>query len=72
MTLKELRNAIEQANKGLAYMLFKDKVLMSQALVGKMKTTPQEALPELFPPKKTYKMPDWLKQRYIKQQKGGR
>ena len=71
MTLKELRNATEQVNKGLAYRLFKDKVLMSQALVGKMKRTPEEALPELFPPKKTYRMPAWLLKRYNKQKKGG-
>ena len=55
MTLKELRNTIEQVNKGLAYVLFKDKVLMNQALVGKMKRTPEEALQELYPPKKTYR-----------------
>ena len=72
MTLNELRNSIEQVNKGLAYRLFKDKILMSQALVGKMKKTPQEALPELYPPKKTYRMPTWLRKRYEKQQKGGR
>jgi len=69
MTLKELKNANEQINKGLAYMLFKDKVLMSQALVGKMKKTPQEALPELYPPKKTYKMPAWIRKRYEKQER---
>lgn len=68
MTLKELANALKNINKGLSYFLFKDKVLMSQALVGKMKRTPEEANPELYPPKKTYKMPDWLKERYVKQQ----
>ena len=72
MTIKELRNSLEQANKGLAYVLFRDKVLMNQALVGKMKKTPEDALPELFPPKKTYKMPNWLLRRYEKQQKGGK
>ena len=69
MTLKELKNATEQINKGLAYRLFKDKVLMGQALVGKMKRTPQEALPELYPPKKTYKMPEWIRKRYEKQER---
>ena len=73
MTLKELRDSIEQANKGLAYVLFRDKTLLNQALVGKLKRTPEEALPELFPPKKTYKMPDWVRKRYEKQiQKGGK
>lgn len=68
MTLKELHNAYNNVNKGLSYFLFKDKVLMSQALAGKMKRTPEEANPELYPPKKTYKMPEWLKERYSKQQ----
>lgn len=73
MTLKELVNALKNVNKGLSYFLFKDKVLMNQALAGKMKRTPEEANPELYPPKKTYEMPDWLKERYKKQQmKGGR
>lgn len=71
MTLKELRNSIEQVNKGLAYKLFKDKVLMNQALVGKMKRTPEDACPELYPPKKTYRMPEWLLKRYEKQKRGG-
>ena len=71
MTLKELRNTLINVNKGLAYVLFKDKVLMNQALAGKMKKTIEEACPELYPPKKIYKMPDWLKERY-KKQKGGR
>ena len=70
MTLKELTNAVEQENKGLAYKMFRDKITMSKALVGKMKKTPQEEFPELFPPKKTYKMPNWLRRRYEK--KGGK
>ena len=73
MTVRELKNSVEQYNRGLAYRLFRDKVLLNQALCGKMKRTPEEALPELYPPKKTYKMPDWLKRRYEKQmKKGGR
>ena len=70
---EELENALKNVNKGLAYFLFRDKVLMNQALAGKMKKTPEEALPELYPVKKTYEMPQWLKERYLKQQlKGGR
>lgn len=71
MTLKELKNGLEQANKGLAYYMFRDKILLNQALAGKMKKTPQDALPELYPPKKTYRMPDWIRKRYEKQKKGG-
>lgn len=73
MTVKELKNSVEQYNQGLAYRMFRDKVLLNQSLAGKMKRTPEEALPELFPPKKTYNMPNWLRERYEKQlQKGGR
>ena len=71
MTLKELKYSLEHKNKGLAYVLYKDKILLNQALAGKMKKTIEEACPELYPPKKIYKMPDWLKERY-KKQKGGR
>lgn len=71
MTLKELKNSLTNVNKGLGYVLFKDKVLMTQALAGKLKKKPEDACPELYPPKKTYKMPEWLKERYNKQ-KGGK
>lgn len=71
MTLWELKNGLEQANKGLAYTLFKDKVLLNQSLSGKMKKTPEEACPELYPPKKTYRMPEWIRKRYEKQRRGG-
>lgn len=70
MTVKELKNSLEQYNRGLAYRMFRDKILLNQALTGKLKRTPEEALPELYPPRKTYKMPAWLKERYRKQ-KGG-
>ena len=30
---------------------------------------PKDACPELFPPKKTIKMPNWLKEKWLK--KGG-
>lgn len=30
-------------------------------------TTVEKAVPELFPPKQTHKMPEWLKAKYEKQ-----
>lgn len=71
MTVKELKNSLEQVNKGLAYYMFRDKILLNHALRGKMKKTPEEEMPELYPPKKTYQMPEWVRKRYEKQKKGG-
>jgi len=67
MTLKELRNSLKQGNKGLSYVMYKQSILNGLAFVGKSKESPEEANPELYPPKKTYKMPDWVKERYYKQ-----
>ena len=67
MTLKELKNALEQYNKGLAYQMFKQAYLTGLAFCGKFPKSPEDACKELYPPKKTYKMPDWLKKRYMKQ-----
>lgn len=68
MTIKELKNALKEHNKGLAYEMYKGALLNAQAVFGKIKEKPEEALPELYPPKKTYKMPEWLKERYYKQE----
>lgn len=67
MTLKELKNALEHHNKGLAYKMFKQAYLIGLAFGGKFPKSPEDACKELYPPKKTYKMPDWLKKRYMKQ-----
>lgn len=68
MTLKELRNSIEKYNKGLSYKIYKQAYLIGLAFGGKkFPENPEKANPELYPPRKRYKMPDWLKKRYYKQ-----
>ena len=70
MDLKELIRTLEQRRKGLAYRLWKEAMLTGWATMGKhYPKMPEEACSELFPPKKTIKMPNWLKDRWLK--KGG-
>lgn len=67
MTLYELKNSLEEVNKGLAYTMWKQAVLTISMLGKKAPENPEKASPELYPPKKTYKMPDWMKEKYYKQ-----
>lgn len=68
MTLKELRDTLRSINKGLGYTMYKQAYLIGLAFSGKnFPESPEKASPELYPPKKTYKMPDWLRKRYLKQ-----
>ena len=70
MTLKELTKMLEQRRKGLAYKMWKQAMLTGWACMGKnYPDKPEEACKELFPPKQTIPMPNWLKQRWLK--KGG-
>lgn len=66
MTIKELRTTLRNVNKGLAYRLYQSALLTGLAFVGKLPKSPQEAMPELYPPKKTYKMPEWMMKKYLK------
>ena len=67
MTLYELKNALKEVNAGLAYTMWKQAMLTISMLSEKRPETPEKASPELYPPKKTYKMPDWVKKKYLKQ-----
>ena len=70
MSLKELTKTLEQRRKGLAYRMWKQSLLTGWATMGKnYPDKPETACGELFPPKKSIKMPDWLKQKWLK--KGG-
>lgn len=64
MTLYELNNTLINRRKGLAYKLWKQAVLFGETFNKDFPKTPEEASPELFPPKKRYKMPDWVKTKY--------
>ena len=67
MDMKELRNTLISRRRGLAYQLWKQMILNRYILATKVSDipkTPEEASPELYPPKKTYAMPDFLKEKY--------
>lgn len=62
MDLNELENTLEQRKKGLAYELWKQANL--NTFINRpdlFPDTPEKASPELYPPPKTYKMPEFLK-----------
>jgi hypothetical protein len=61
MDVKELLNTLEQRKKGLAYELWKQACLNQYILSKDFPKTPEDASPELYPPKQTYKMFDFLK-----------
>lgn len=67
MTLYELKNALREANAGLSYVLWKQAGLIITMLGKDRPKSPEEASPELYPPKKTYKMPEWMRKKYMKQ-----
>lgn len=66
MTLYELRETLENKRKGLAYQMWKQAILYGQLFNKDFPKTPEEACPELYPPKKTYKMPQWMIGKYYK------
>jgi len=65
MTPYELKKTLEQRKKGLSYKLWKQGNLGQ--FMKKYPNSPDEANPELAQPKKTYKMPDFLKEKWLKQ-----
>lgn len=69
MTLYELKNALREVNEGLAYTMWKQAVLTMSMLGKKAPKNPREGSPELYPPKKTYKMPEWMVRKYLERGK---
>lgn len=70
MTLTELIETLENRRIGLGYKMWKQAYLNALAQCGsKFPTTPEEATPELYPPKKSIPMPDFLREKWLK--KGG-
>lgn len=67
MTLYELKTALREANKGLAYQMWKQAVLTISMLGKSAPNNPEIGSPELYPPKKRYKMPKWMREKYLKQ-----
>lgn len=67
MTLYELKITLENKRKGLAEHLFKEAVIIGRLFNKDFPKTSEEAFPELYPPKKTYEVSDWIKERYLRQ-----
>lgn len=62
MDIIELTDTLDAKKKQLAYELWKQAGLIAQAVMGKnYPETPEKASPELYPPKKKFKRPDFLK-----------
>lgn len=71
MTIKELIKTLEQRKKGLAYKVWKEANLIGASFgENDFPNNPESACPELYPPKISIKMPDFLKEKWLK--KGGR
>ena len=64
MTLYELKMALESKRKGLAEHLYKEAVIIGRLFNKDFPRTSQEAFPELYPPKKSYEVSSWIKERY--------
>lgn len=71
MTLTELIKTLENKNKGLGYELWKQASIIAGFFSKKIPESPEEASPELFPPKKTYRLPPELVEKYFVK-RGGR
>ena len=74
MTLKELRNTLEYRKKGLAYTMWKQAMLTTLGINDLFKdkkiarsifpASPQDACPELYPPKPSIKIKTPLNKNY--------
>lgn len=73
MTLKELSETLEHRKKGLAYKLWKQSMLITMGVADLLKdkknkaifpNSPQEACPELYPPKPSLKLNVKLNKKY--------
>ena len=63
LTLAEMLEMLEARKKGQAYEMWKQGGLFGLAMNSKKyPETPEEASPELYPPKKRFKMPKFLKE----------
>lgn len=70
MDMNELYNTLVNRRKGLAYELWRQAELNRGVLAKpeEFPQTPEEGCPDLYPPKKTYKMPDFLKKKYYERE----
>lgn len=67
MDMNELESTLINRRKGIANECFMVGMLSRTALAKDLPDTPEKAFPYMFPPKKKYVMPDFLKEEAIKQ-----
>lgn len=74
MDLSELESTLINRRKGIANECFMIGMLSRTALAKELPKTPEDAYPYMFPPKKRYVMPDFLKERAIEtlKERGGK
>lgn len=65
MDLNELESTLINRRKGIANECFMVGMLSRTALAKELPDTPEKAFPYMFPPKKKYVMPDFLKDKAI-------
>lgn len=58
---------LENKKIGLAEHLFKEAVIIGRLFNKNFPQSSEEAFPELYPPKKTYEVSGWIKERYARQ-----
>lgn len=61
MDLNELESTLINRRKGIANECFMVGMLARTALAKEMPDTPEKAFPYMFPPKKSYVVPDFLR-----------
>ena len=74
MNLNELESTLINRRKGIANECYMIGTLARTTFAKEIPKTPEEAYPYMFPPKKKYVMPDFLKQRAIEtlKERGGK
>jgi len=74
MDLNELESTLINRRKGIANECFMVGMLARTALATELPDTPEKAFPYMFPPKKKYVMPDFLKDKAIEtlKERGGK
>lgn len=74
MDMEELESTLINRRKGIANECFMIGMLSRTALAKNLPKTPEEIYPFMYPPKKKYVMPDFLKEKAIEtlKERGGK
>lgn len=66
LDLEELQTTIIERRKGLAYKIWRLATFIRSPFVKEFPESPEKAMPELYPPKPTIKMEQWMLDKYYK------